>query len=119
MHLDYPNLTNSNTVLLYVGPEAGGGSSISGTAIYGVAHSLIAVVNGTSSILDVDGVQTAGTLSTASFVKPAGLCGDFGGGSCVGYSAGAEVNPNIPSPTQLTSLMVILRQHLGSCTGPC
>ena len=111
--LFYP--TNANTAEIYVGPDNGmGGSNIIATATDGQFHSELAVINGSSSILDVDGVQNTGTLLTASFAKPFGIGGDFGGGSLTGFETGAGVNENVPSSGQVTGLCQILQNHFGT-----
>jgi hypothetical protein len=104
----YPPATvcSSGCSEIYVGPDnfTGGTSIISGTAAGGVFHSNIAVIDGGSSILQVDGTQTTGTLGTANLAAPQWQGGDYGGGSNTGASVGSWMSPTIANSTQLSQL---------------
>jgi len=104
--LYFPSSGNGGGAGVWVGPHNfTGGTGIQDTApAAGAFHSIIATINGTSSILDADGNQTTGTLGTAAINKPAGIFGDFGGGSNTGNGVGFFILASVLTSTQLSVL---------------
>jgi hypothetical protein len=101
--------TSTGQAGIYVGPQSGltGGFTFTTAATStGVLHSFEAAVGGTGanqSILQIDGAQTLGTLPlTASFAKPLGQDGEFGGGANSGFSGGVAISSSVASATPTT-----------------
>jgi hypothetical protein len=101
--------TSTGQAGIYVGSQSGltGGFTFTTAATStGVLHSFEAAVGGTGanqSILQIDGAQTLGTLPlTASFAKPLGQDGEFGGGANSGFSGGVAISSSVASATPTT-----------------
>ena len=108
IQLGFTNTPGANGGILYVGPNNHtGGSQINGAvANDSDVHSMIGVINGASSVFKVNGTETTGTLSTASFIKPLAFGGGYGGGSDQGL---------IPGPAAISSTVASTSQRQALC----
>jgi hypothetical protein len=110
--------STAGQVNLYVGPDNNSGTPIVASTTAGAFHGFLGVVNGSSSVLDVDGTQTTGTLVTANLQLPYEWGGSYGGGSLTGNEEEDGINYNITTSLQLQQLCQIQQYHVGF-TGTC